>query len=150
MKTLALLVFSTLFCSSAFTQKDTINVTLKAKHHAYIVAFTPKDGNVEKVRYINQVSQKLNIDTAGKIVDSAQLITVNVSTDLVRELYLVIGSQQERLTTNYNADIKLELLPQLQRKPLLLAAIAAIGAKNATETEQMVDLGFKYLAAIKQ
>jgi hypothetical protein len=81
------------------------------------------------------------VNASGNIQDTAQLITVTVSCDLVKRLYLTIGSQQERIATVYNAEIKAALFPQLFARPKLLGDIAAIAGNNTQETDSMVQSG---------
>lgn len=142
-----LFLFVSLFFSLACTaQSDTttIEVTLKARHHAWVVSLMPDRGAIEKTKYSNQVANALVVP-----VDTAQLITVTVSYGLIKELYLGIGSQQERLAADYNNEIKEVLVPQLANYPELIQAIINISLQNASETNILVNSGFDYLKAIK-
>lgn len=142
-----LIILSLLVSVNGFSQSDTahINVTLKSKYHAWIISLMPGKGEIEKVKYMNQVANQLALP-----VDTAQLITVSVTVQLVKDMYLVIGSQQERLAADYNEQIKQALVPVLMSYPDLLTGIMAIGQQNANETNILVNYGFDYLKAIKQ
>jgi len=147
---LAIAILAVTFLSQpvqAQTDSTQISITLKAKHHAFVVALMPSKSQVDEIRYITQVANALQV-TAGS-VDTTQQIQVVVSTDLVKRLYLVIGSQQERLATDINAEIKAALLPQLYTRPKLLAAIFAIAQQNANDTGQLITTGIDYLKALK-
>lgn len=145
MKTIILLLFLSVSFFS-YSQADTshVDITLKSKHHAWVISLMPNKGEVESIKYINQVASQLSLP-----IDTAQQITVSVQVNLVKNLYLVIGSQQERLATTYNNEIKDALLPQLMTYPDLLAGIMIIAERNATETNVLVNYGFDYLKAIK-
>jgi hypothetical protein len=134
----------------AQTDSSQIQVTLKAKHHAFIIALMPSKSQVDEIRYITQVATALTVAAdSAKTVDTTQQITVVVSTDLVKRLYLVIGSQQERLSTDINAEIKAALVPQLYTRPKLLASILDIAAGNTAQTNELVQTGVTYLKALK-
>lgn len=151
--------------AQAQTDSSQIQVTLKAKHHAFIIALMPSKSQVDEIRYITQVAAALTVTTQSQTVydsvkhkdttiitktaDTTQQITVVVSTDLVKRLYLVIGSQQERLSTDINAEIKAALVPQLYTRPQLLADIFAIATKNGQDTQDLVQTGVDYLKALK-
>lgn len=143
------LLIAVTFCLSTKAQTATdstqVQITLKARHHAYLIAFMGDRGSVDRIRYINQVVSQLNDS-----IDREQQIIVSVSPLLVKELFISVGNQPERLTTVYNAEIKQALLAQLQPYPELLSVIATITQKNSAETEQMVMNGFSFLQAIKQ
>jgi biopolymer transport protein ExbD len=127
-----------------------ITISLKAKHHAFIVSLMPSKQLPDEIRYLNQVSQAITLDASGNVADTAQMITVTVSCDLVKRLYLVIGSQQERISSVFNAEIKEALFPQLYARPQLLSDIYSIAMQNAQETGTLVQAGFDFLKAIKQ
>jgi hypothetical protein len=119
-----------------------IAITLKAKYHAYITALMPDRGTVEKINYLLQVRNSITD------YNPDQLITVNVSEDLVRSMYLTIGSQQERLAAADNSEIKEALLPQLQANPDLFNAIVSITMENAAQTEELRTSGVNFLLSI--
>jgi hypothetical protein len=133
----------------AQTDSTQIQITLKARHHAFIISLMPSKQRVDEIRYVTQVAQQITVNASGNIQDTAQLITVTVSCDLVKRLYLTIGSQQERIATVYNAEIKAALFPQLFARPKLLGDIAAIAGNNTQETDSMVNLGFQFLKQLK-
>lgn len=151
-KILSLLLIVSLFALPSKAQifpqgQDTsrVTVTLKARHHAYLIAFMSDRGDAEKVRYITQVASQI-VDT----VDKDKPVTVTVSESLIKTLYVAIGSQQERLTTVYNEEIRQALLPQIQDRQNLLNSIQEIADRNQSETEQMVLYGFSYILLVKQ
>jgi hypothetical protein len=126
-----------------------INITLSARRHAFIVAFMPDRGGVDQVKYMTQLATKIVLDDSGHVVDTAQLITVTVTTDLVKRLFLNIGSQQERLTTMLNDEIKSALFPQLFARPQLLQDIIDITNQNTKERNELIEYGFHFITEIK-
>ena len=149
----AILSATTLFAATAPLKlpvdSSKIEIRLKAKHHAFLVVFMPDKSTASHINYMYQVANKLALDSAGNIKDPNQEILVTVSVDLVPYLFLSVGSQQERLTTNYNNEIKELLLPQLQTRPALLQQIMEQAMRNWAETDQLIEHGFQYLKNIK-
>lgn len=143
-----LLSFVTLH-AVAQVDSSKIDITLTARQHAFIVAFMPDRGGVDQVKYMTQLAAKIVLDDSGHVVDTAQLIKVTVSTDLVKRLFLNIGSQQERLTTMLNDEIKTALVPQLFARPQLLQDIIDITNQNSKERDALIDYGFHFITEIK-
>lgn len=145
---LCTIMMVTTFLSQA--QKDsTVNITLSAQHHAFIVAFMPSKSTVDDIKYLNQVAQSIELDSAGHVKDTTQQISVIVNFDQVKNMYLAIGSAQERLAAFYNTQIKEVLIPQLYEHPTLLEDILAIKNKSSADTEFLIGRGFEYLKAIR-
>lgn len=142
------LFFLLLFiCLKGFSQDTTtVSITLKEKYHAYIYALSPDKGDVDMQKYSNQVASAMVLVNGQ--ADTSQLITVRVKKSLVTSRWIVIGSQQERITSDYNAAIKAALQPQLP--PDLLQAIGAIGQNNSNDTWTVVSQGNKDLLRLKQ
>jgi len=140
------LVLASLTQANAQTIDTTqVSITLKARHHAYLIGFMYERSDVDKIRYINQLASQIT-DTA----DREKMVTVTVPESLVVRLYTETGMQPERLTTTYNDEIKKLLLPQIADRPNLLAAIQRIAVSNDAEREQRVSYGFRFLKQISQ
>jgi hypothetical protein len=120
-----------------------IQITLKAKYHAYIISLMPDKGDVSKINYLLQVRKAI---TAA--YDAEQDIAVNVDEELVKSMYLIIGSQQERLAAADNREIKAALIPQLMAHPELLQAIIDMTNANAAQTEQLRQTGVDFIMSI--
>jgi hypothetical protein len=120
-----------------------IQITLKAKYHAYIISLMPDKGDVQKINYLLQVRNGITGS-----YDAEQDITVNVDEELVKNMYLIIGSQQERLAAADNREIKEALIPQLMAHPELLQAIIDTTAANAAQTEQLRQTGVDFIMSI--
>lgn len=146
MKRITFLSSLVLFANVVLAQSDTthIDITLKSKYHAYIISLMSGRADIDKIRYPLQVAEQLTLP-----IDTAQLITVNVTVGLIKSLYNEIGEQPERYTTNYNEEIKIALIPQIMGYPDLLNALMTIAAQNAAKTEQIVASGFEYLQVLK-
>lgn len=130
-------------------QVDSIaTITLSAQDMGYITAFMPAKDGIEEVNYMRQIAKQLVVDTTtGKVQDTAQQITVRVSFDMVKRMYVAIGSQQERLSAYYNNIIKQKLFPQLS--PYLQYELFKIKDQSSSDTEQLIDWGLKYLVNMK-
>lgn len=120
-----------------------IQITLKAKYHAYIISLMPDKGDVSKINYILQIRKAITGD-----YDPEQDITVTVDAELVKSMYLIIGSQQERLAAADNREIKNALVPQLVDHPELLQTIVDITNDNAAQTEQLRQTGVDFIMSI--
>lgn len=119
-----------------------IQITLKAKYHAYIVSLMPDRGDVAKINYLLQVRAAIIT------YDGEQDISVTVPEDLVTSMYKIIGSQQERLAAADNAEIKQALIPQLMGNADLLQTIQGITADNANQTEALRQSGVDFIMSI--
>ncbi|MFL5786732.1 MAG: hypothetical protein ACJ748_01655 [Flavisolibacter sp.] len=153
MKKILLSVFTILFFTASYAQfvpdsivNKQIDITLKGKHHGFIYALMPDKGSVEARNYANQLAKFKKPDNS---FDTAQLMTVTVSYSMVASMYFIIGSQQERLASVDNAEIKDALIPQLMVPQYLdlLQAIMAIGDKNKAETETIRTNGINQIIA---
>lgn len=108
----------------------------------------PDKGNVDAIKYINQVAKAV----VGNTIDTAQVVSVTVPYRLVASMYLTIGSQQERLSAPDNAEIKPALFAQLQANPSysdLLQIIIGIAQNNGVLTEQIRSEGEKFILSVK-
>lgn len=119
-----------------------IQITLKAKYHAYIISLMPDKGDVSKINYILQVRKAITD------YNPEQEIAVTVEPELVKSMYLIIGSQQERLAAADNREIKEALIPQLMAHPELLQIIQDITNANAAQTEQLRQTGVDFIMSI--
>lgn len=155
MKKLLLAVLIT-FSISCFGQDTTIKkidsselltpIMLKAKQHAYIISFLPFRGSVSIINYINQVRK--SIDTG---YNAEQNIFVLVPASLVVDIYNTLGQQPERLTSNYNNEIKPLLIPQIVEYSWLLRTIQTINSRNNAETEERIkSAGVNFIMSINK
>jgi hypothetical protein len=153
MKTASLFFLSLIATIASFAQTDStqIDITLKVKHHGFLVGFMPDKSGKDFIRYMNQVSEQVQFDPITKRPkDTAQMVTVTVATRFVENLYFEIGCQDERLTASNNREIQALLMDQLKKRPKLLQNIGAITMNSANETDQKVNEGFEFLFTIKQ
>lgn len=122
-----------------------VEITLKAKFHAFIIALTPDRGAIPFINYMIQVRAAL----VDNVYDPEQDISVSVEEGLVKDLYVTIGSQQERLTAADNAQIKNALIQQLSISNVeLLQALADITNNNAEQTEFLRQGGVDLIKSI--
>lgn len=153
MKTKSILLSLAIFAgtlAAGAQDSSKIQLTFPAQYHAFIVAFMPSKSEPSDIRYLNQVAEQISYNAQGKMIDSMQQITVVVSGDQIKKMYLAIGSAQERLAAFYNTKIKDLLVPQLMAaRPAVLMEIIALKEQNGNDTEQLVQLGFDYLKAIR-
>lgn len=154
MKKLVLLITLLLSLSPVFGQTDTIHLTLKAKHLGFITAVAPNKADPEMVKVLNQAATQLVLTTDSlgnkRVADTAQLIGLVAKKSMVPTLFLTMGAQQERLSTNFNNEMRDMILKDLQRHPALYEEIWAIVQRNWADTWELVQHGFKYLITIKQ
>lgn len=120
-----------------------VTITLKAKHHAYITSLMPDRGGVEKINYLLQVRRGITGE-----YNPEQDIIVTVQEDLITSLYVIIGSQQERLAAADNRAIQQALIPQLMAHPELLQQIQEITMRNAEQTEQLRSVGVNFIMSL--
>lgn len=133
-------------------------ITLSARFHALLVALMPSRGEAEEINYLVQVRQGLGVaaqqpeDYEGPLpflmFDPEKLITVSVTPRLVERLYLVMGSQQERLVAHDNKLIQQALILQLMANPdyhPVLAGLQEITEANARQTEELRFAGYSFL-----
>jgi hypothetical protein len=120
-----------------------IQITLKAKYHALIIAMIQGWEDVSKINYLNQVAEAV-----GETFDPEQEITVNVEESLIEYCYMTLGSHSERLVAADNREIKAALLPQLADNPDLLQKIIDITTENANQTEELRQVGIDRILQI--
>lgn len=161
-KILSVLVLSFTLLSSAFSQNPvkpdstfvdssslSINITLKAKHHFYLIGLMEGvQSDLRKANYIGQIAKQVT-----SLYDTSQLITVSVQAGLVKDLYVEIGTRQERLTTINNGEIKEALKPQLMTSQVgfwILGQLISVDTKNSILISQVIDRGKQFVSQFKQ
>lgn len=161
-KILSVLVLSFTLLSSAFSQNPvkpdstfvdssslSINITLKAKHHFYSIGLMEGvQSDLRKANYIGQIAKQVT-----SLYDTSQLITVSVQAGLVKDLYVEIGTRQERLTTINNGEIKEALKPQLMTSQVgfwILGQLISVDTKNSILISQVIDRGKQFVSQFKQ
>lgn len=124
-----------------------VTIQLKGKHLSFIWSLLPSKGTTEATNLVIQIRRQVT----GASFDTAQLFTVTVSYAMVANVYFTIGSQQERLSADDNAEMKAALIPQLYVPQYmdLLQAISNIGALNKAQTEAIRKEGINQIMAIQ-
>lgn len=121
-----------------------MEITLSAKQFAFIIAFMPDRGQLERFKLINQIARQLD-DQQGE----GQLITVDVPPKVIADVYYIMGQQPQRLTGALNNELKAQLLGQIQGNAEALALLQQITQRNAAELGQVIAAGFDFLQQIK-
>lgn len=142
------------FCSNLHAQlvpdsiaAKQITLSFKGKYHALLYKLMPDRGQAEAINYVNQVRKAVGNNE----FDTAQVMTVTVSYRLVADMYYNLGTQQERLTAQDNADLKDILINTLNTPEYmdLLQAIMAINDSNHLQTEALRSEGIKDIMSIQ-
>jgi len=126
-----------------------MNIKLKAKHHALIIALLPDKARVDILNYMYQVAKqvKAQIEQLGEL-DPEHEIAVDVPESLITYCFGVIGSFPENLVAADNREIKEALMPQIMDHPELLQQITGIVSQNGSQTELRRNQGYEFLKAI--
>lgn len=148
MKKILLILFAIQFSVLAFSQQqDTthVTITLAAKYHAYIIGMMVDKSTIAKFKYLNQLAEQIT-DTANK----EKAVTVIVPESLIVNLYYSLSIQPERLTSQYNNEIKDLLIPQIMSRPLLLGALQNLNTQSDADRNRLINNGFSFIQSIRQ
>lgn len=147
MKTILTLCFSltSLIC---FSQVDSagvnVTVTLKAQHFYIIKGYIQTDDNPDLLNYYKQVAAQ-----ADSVYLPNKMITVTVPSRFLVFVYEKMGQQQERFTSQVNADIKTALLPQLAGYTWIIKKIQALNTAVQGDVLRRSMAGWLFYRSIK-
>jgi hypothetical protein len=135
--------FSQLPSASTFVDSGLVKIPITLKAEQMLLIFDCLDQNTPQ--YLNFASQlSKNVDT---VYNPNQQITVLSESGFIRDVYIIMGVQQERFTSGINDEIKAALFPQISNYSWLMRELQGIVQYNSGLRQQRIN---RALDKIKQ
>lgn len=142
------------FPNDSIANKE-VTISLQGKYHGLIYELMQDRGTSDAINYVNQLAKYKKADNS---FDTSEVMPITVKYRMIPMVYLLLGSNQERLTATDNAEMKLLLKDQLSQ-PLdangvpiyldLLMVIKSIDDENIRQRELIRQAGIDKIKEIQ-
>jgi hypothetical protein len=144
MKRLLFLLSFSLTFILAKAQLDTLHMPLKAWHYGFIYELLPEKNSPEEFIFVKQAALKWDG------IDTAQVITVAASYDLVERTFRFLSNVREGVATMPNEEMLLMITPAIMRHPELALRLFGIRDENAKAKQDIITKGLQKFSEIKK